>query len=115
FLSGKRDAEQILDLACEDDDGDAGGEPHGDGIGDEFDVGAELQKTGGDQKTPGHGGCENHAVDAVAFGSQRDEHDESAGGPSDLKPAAAEQRNDEAADDGGIEAASGRQPGEVAN
>jgi len=47
----------------------------------------------------------------VAFGGQRHEHDESAGGPPDLKPAAPEQRNDEAADDGGIQTAIGRHTG----
>jgi len=111
FLSGKRDAKEILELACEDDDGDAGGEPNRDRIGDEFDVGAKLQKTGGHQKHPGHGGRENHAVHPVTFGGQRHEHDECAGRTSDLKPAAAEQRNDEAADDGGIETAIGRHAG----
>ena len=96
---------QIPELAGEDDDGDAGGESHRHRIGNEFDVGAEPQKARGDQKHAGHRGGEDHAVDAVAFGGQRHQHDERAGGPADLKPAAAEQRDDEAADHGGIKPA----------
>jgi hypothetical protein len=40
----QRQAEQVLDLAGEDDDGDAGGEADGHRIGDELDVGAEPQE-----------------------------------------------------------------------
>ena len=42
LLAGKRQPEQILDLAREDDHGDAGGESDRHRIGDEFDVGAEA-------------------------------------------------------------------------
>ncbi len=110
-LRRQRDAEQILELAGEDDDGDAGGEADRHRIGNELDVGAEPQEARGDQDDAGHQRREDHAIDAVAFGGQRHQHDEGAGRSADLKPAAAEQRHDEAADHGGVESAIRRHAG----
>src|ERR1700676_204459 len=52
--SRQRDAEEILELTHENDDGDAGGESHRHRIGNEFDVGAQPQQARSDQKHPGH-------------------------------------------------------------
>jgi hypothetical protein len=49
FRPGEREAKQILDLAGEDDDGDAGSKSHGDRVWDELDVGAETQEASGNQ------------------------------------------------------------------
>jgi hypothetical protein len=91
LLRDQGDAEQIPELAGKDNDGDPGGESHRHGIGNEFDVGAEPQIARDNQQHAGHHGGEDHALDAVTFGGQRHRHDECAGGPADLKPAAAQQ------------------------
>ena len=41
----------------------------------------------------------------------RNQHDERARGPADLKAASPERRNDKAANDGGVQPAVGRDPG----
>ena len=102
---GERQAEEIVNLAGEDDDRDAGGEADGHRIGNEFDIGAEPQIAGRHQEHARHDGGEQHAVDAVALDGGGDEHDEGARRAADLKPAAAQERDQEAADDGGVEAA----------
>jgi hypothetical protein len=91
LLHIKRNAEQILELAGKDNDGDPGGESHCHRIGNEFDVGAEPQQTRGDQKHSSRRGCEDHPLDALAFGGQRHQHNKRAGGSADLKPAATQQ------------------------
>ena len=53
-LVGHVEAQQLLDLAGEDDDGDAGRETDRDGEGDVLDVGAEPQEPGSDHHQPGH-------------------------------------------------------------
>ena len=83
---------EIPELAGEDDDGDAGGEADRHRIGNELDVGAEPQEARGDQEHARHQRRQDHAVDAVTLDGRRHQHDEGAGGPADLEPAAAEQR-----------------------
>ena len=57
-LPGKRQAEQVAQLAGEDDDGDAGREADRDRIGDVLDVGAEPQEADRHQDEPRHHGRE---------------------------------------------------------
>ena len=61
--------------------------------------------------TPGDQRRQHQAVIAFALDDQRHQHDEGAGRPADLEAAAAEQRDQEAADDGGIETALGADAG----
>ncbi len=100
----ERQPQQILQLAREDDDGDAGGEADGDRIRDELDVGAELEKADRREQHSGEQRREQQTVEAVRLHRRRDEHDERARRAADLKPAAAERRDHEAADDRGVQA-----------
>ena len=98
-------AEQVLDLAGEDDDRDAGGEADRHRIGNVLDVGAEPQEARRDQDQARQQRREQQAVDAVPLDGRRDQHDEGARRPADLEPAAAERRDQEAADDRGVKPA----------
>ena len=53
---------------------------------------------------------DHQAVDAVLLDDAVDDHDERAGRPADLHPRAAERRDQEAGDDGRVEAAIRRDP-----
>ena len=101
----QRQAEQIVQLAGEDDDGDGRGEADRHRIGDELDVGAEPQEAGRSKDHARQEGREDQPVDAVAGDRRGDEHDEGAGRTADLEAAAAQQRDQEAADDGRVEPA----------
>jgi hypothetical protein len=96
---------EVAHLAEDDDHGDAGREADGHRIGDVFDKGADAQIPDRDQDHASDQGRQHQAVIAFALDDQRHQHDESACGPADLEAAAAEQRDQEAADDGGIEPA----------
>ena len=87
----QRDAEQIPELAGEDDDGDAGGESDRHRIGNELDVGAEPQQPAAirNSRPSSSRGSRRRRR---AFDRHRHQHDEGAGGPADLKPAAAARR-----------------------
>ena len=99
------EAGEVAHLADDDDHGDAGGEADGHGIGDVFDEGADAQKSDRDQDHARDQRRQHQAVIAFALDDQRHQHDEGAGRPADLEAAAAEQRDQEAADDGGVEPA----------
>ena len=111
LLAVERQAEQLAELAGEDDDGDARGEADRHRIGDELDVGAEPQIADRQQEDARHHGGEDQPVDAVARNGRRHQHDEGAGRSADLEAAAAERRDEEAADDRRVEAAVGRHAG----
>ena len=57
------------------------------------------------QEDAGHHGRQQHAVDAMTIDGRGHQHDEGAGRPADLEAAAAQRRNQEAADDGRVEPA----------
>ena len=101
---GDNEAEEIFDLAGEDDEGDAGGEAGDDRLGHIFDDRAEAEDSGDKQHEAGHEGGLKQAVIAVGRDDIEDDDDESAGGAADLEAAAAEGGDDEAGDDGGDEA-----------
>ncbi len=106
--------QEFTDLACKDDDGDAGGKADGDRIGNELDVVTEPEEAAGYQNHTGHGGCQKQTVDAVPRHRGAHENDEGAGRPADLMTAATEQRHEEATDDRGIETRSGVTPEAIA-
>jgi hypothetical protein len=107
----QRQPEQVLDLARQDDDGDAGREPDRDRVGNVLDEGTEPQQPDAEQDQPGQEGREHKPVDPVLRDGGCDEYDESASRPTDLEPAAAERRDHEPADDRGREAAVGGDAG----
>jgi hypothetical protein len=77
----QRQAEEVLDLAGEDDDGDAGGEADRHRIGDELDEGAEPQEAHRHQHQARQEGGEDQPVHAVLRDGGRDQHDEAPAGP----------------------------------
>ena len=103
--------EQRHDLAGEDDRGDAGGEADGHRIGDELEKVPSRSSAGQQQDHAREHGREDQPVDAVRGDGRRDQHDEGAGRPADLEAAAAQRRDQEAADDRGIEPALRRHAG----
>ena len=102
--SGQGQAEQIPDLAGDDDDGDTGGEADRDRKRDELDVGAEPQQAGDHHQDAGEDRRQKQAVHAVPLHGRGNQHDEGAGRSADLEAAAAERRDQEAGDDRGVEA-----------
>jgi hypothetical protein len=63
---------------------------------------AEPQQTEGEQDHLGQQGREQQAIEAMLFDGRREEHDERTGRAADLKPAAAQRGDNEAADNSGI-------------
>ncbi len=104
-------SEQVARLRDQNDDGDACGEAHRHRIGDVLYIGAEPQKPDDEQQPSRHQGREHEAVIAVALHGHRDQPDKGRGRTADLEAAAAQQRDQEAADDGGIKPALGAQAG----
>ena len=100
WLARQVEPEQLLQLAGQDDDRDAGGEADRDGKGDVLDVCAKPEKTGPDQDQARQKGGEHEPVITVPFDNGRNEHDESARRSADLEAAAAKDRDKEPADDG---------------
>ena len=111
LLAGKHEAEEVAQLACQDDDGDAGREPDDDGMRDVLDVGPKPQEAEDEKRDARDHRREEKAVIAVPLDRRRDEDDEGAGRSADLEPAAAERRDQEAADDRRVEPALGRGSG----
>ena len=103
LLACDREPEQVLDLAGEDDDGDAGSEAHRHRIGNELDEGAQAQIARHHEKNAGHGRGQHDAIDAVPIDGRGDQHDEGAGRAADLEAAAAQRRDQETSDDRGEE------------
>src|SRR5690606_15565657 len=81
-------AEEVLQLAGGDDEGDAEGEAVDHRFRDELDEVSEPQGAGGQQDEPGHQRGEDEAVIAMGGDDTVNDDDESAGGPADLHPAA---------------------------
>ena len=99
LLAGQGHAEQVLELAGEDDHGYARGEADGHRIGDELYVGADPEIADRHQNDAGHQRRQQQPVHAVAVDAGRHQHDEGAGRAADLEAAAAQRRDEEAADD----------------
>ena len=100
------EAEQRHELAREDDRGDAGGEADRHRVGDELDEGAEPRagppRPAARPRASSRGSARrSRAAATVAATSTM----KAPGRPADLEPAAAERRDEEAADDRGVEPA----------
>ena len=102
FGLGKREAEEVLELAGEDDHGDPGGEPDRDRVGHKLDEASQSQEACENQHPAGHQGGKDKAVHAVRRDGCRHDDDECACGPADLEAVAAKQRNEKSANDGGV-------------
>ena len=102
-------AEEVADLAREDDQRDAGREPDGHGIGDELDRAAHAHEPEDDEDDSGHQRGDEQPVHPVALHHAGDDHDERARGAADLHPRAPQGGDQEAGDDGGVQAALGGQ------
>ena len=104
LLARQGQAEQVMKLAGEDDDGNARREADRHRIGDEFDVGSHAQQPDRHQHQAGNAGRYQKPLDSVLRHRCGDKHDERPGRASDLEAAAAKQRNDEPANDGRVQA-----------
>jgi len=74
---------------------------------DELDGGAQLGDAEHDQDEPRHDGGHDQPIDAELLDDPVDDHHERAGRAADLDARAAECRNDESGDDGGVQSAVG--------
>ena len=110
LFPGQGEAEQIMDLTCEDDQRDGRGEADRHRVGNVFDVRPKPQKSRCHQNESRQHRREQQSFDAVPLDAERHQHDESASRPADLEPAAAEQRDEEAAENRGVKAAVGCRP-----
>ncbi len=97
----QRQAEQVPELACEDGGGDAAGEADGHGMRHVADQRTEPGRADHRQHRAGDQHGQQQPVDPELGDGSRHQHDEGTGGAADLETAAAERRDQEAADDGG--------------
>ncbi len=97
-------AQQVLDLRGCDEQGDAVGEAEHDGARDELDRVAEAGDGQHEQHHAGHHRDHQQARDAVLRDDAGDDDDEGPGRPADLNPRSAERRDDQPADDRGVDA-----------
>ncbi len=81
---GQRQAEQIADLAGENDERNTRREARHHRIGNVFDEGAEPREARANQHCPGHQRRQHKAVIAEAGDNVEHDHDKSAGRPADL-------------------------------
>ena len=95
-------AAEILELAGQDGDGDAAGEADGHRVRDVADQRAEPQQADQRQHHAGHQDRQQQPSRPNRADGRRHQNDEGAGRPADLIAAAAQRRDQKAADDGGI-------------
>lgn len=88
----RRDAEEVFQLADEDDQADAGREAHDHGIGNVLQDGAEASEAHADEHQAGEKGRHGQPADAVLCGNGREHRDKGAGGPGNLHARATEYR-----------------------
>lgn len=96
------EAGEVAQLACRDDDSDAAREPHGHRVRDMTDEASKTAQADEREENAGHHHDHHQPVDAVPGDRRRHQHDEGAGGTTDLDAAAAQGRDEKAADDGRI-------------
>ena len=104
------ETEQLSNLAGRDNHSDTSGKPDSDRERNVLDVRANAQQADSYKNQTCDESGERQAIIAVPLHDAGDETDEGARGPADLKPAAADKRNDQAADDCGVEASLWRHP-----
>jgi hypothetical protein len=103
-------AQQVLDLAGEDDERDPGGETGGHRVRDELDHPAQSREAERDEHHPRHQRRDREPVVAVLLHDPVHDHHERPGRAADLHPRTAQERDQEAGDHRGIESALGRHP-----
>jgi len=96
-------AEKVLPLAYPDDHADPGGKAGDDRRRDVAHHRAQARDPEQHQDAAGHERGQLQAGDAVLAGDAGQDHDEGAGGAGDLQAAAAEYRDGQAGDDGGVQ------------
>ena len=106
--AGHLEPQCVAELLDGDQRADRRGEAGDHGKGDELDRTAEPRKAEDQQDDTGHERGREEPVHSVSLHDPVDDHHEGAGGPTDLHPRAAERRDQKACDDGGVEAAVGR-------
>src|SRR5690606_26251806 len=84
--------QEILDLGGKNHHGDSTGKPHDQGIGDEFQVVAQLHDPKTDDQKAGHEGGYGLPPCPVFLYNAKDDDDKGPGGTADLHPAAPEKR-----------------------
>jgi len=100
FGSGSFDAEEVVDLTDEDDEGDARCETADDGRRDEGDEASEAQETDDEQERAREQARDPDAFESVAL-HQHDQHrGHRAGGSTDLKGCAGESADNETRQNG---------------
>ena len=104
-------AEEVLDLQRRDHDRDARGEAGRDRVGHELDEAAHAGEAHDDEQHARHQAGEEQAPQAEPGRHRRQQDDERRGRSGDLDARAAEQRDQAARDDGGVEAVLGRHAG----
>lgn len=98
------EAEEVLQLADGQRDGDTRREPSGDGEGDEADDGTQLEQTHENEQDARDNGGSNEALHAIGGHNAGHNGGEGRRGTRDLHATATEERDEEAGDDGGVEA-----------
>ena len=93
--------EEVFDLRGKDGEGDTGGKAHHDGIRDVFNNGTQVQDAHQDEEGTGHESSDHEAAHAILLDDSVNDHNEGAGGATDLHLAATEERNEETGHDGG--------------
>ncbi len=96
-------AANVLQLTGRDGDGDAAGEADGHGVRDMLDERSQPEDAHQGQHQAGHEYGQQQTLDAKPGDRGGHQHNEGAGRTADLESAAAQQRDHEAPDDGGVE------------
>ncbi|MNL12344.1 hypothetical protein D3C87_1332100 [compost metagenome] len=107
---GNVQAEEVLDLQGGDHDGDAAGETQGHRGWNVFDEATEARHPHGHQEEAGDEGCHQQAPHPELLGHRIEDHHEGGGRPRDGETRAPRHGDDDAGDDGGVEAVLGRHP-----
>ena len=100
----KRKAEEVRHLAKRNNNSDTRRKSDRHRIRDELDNRTELSKTENDEEDTGQERCRSKAIITVLAYNAVDNHDECARRAANLEAGTAQQRNDEARDNGGVKA-----------
>ena len=102
FGTGQCEPTEIPELAGKDHDRDTAAEANGYGMRDIANERTKPQQADQGQHESGEEDCQQQPVETEFGDGSRDENDEGAGGTADLITAAAQRRDQKAADDRGI-------------
>ena len=108
---GNGHPEEVFDLGGENGEGNTTGEAYDNGVGDETDDGAELECSHEDEEDACHDGGDGKPFDTELLDDAVDDDNESPCGTADLHGAAAEERDEEAGNDGSYQSFFGADAG----